>query len=410
MQHPAHPAHTTRHLDRRQIGLVAAALVALIGLAAGAIGAGSNELTGSTPLLFIYGVVVYTVVGVMILWNRPGHGVGRLALAIGLAFAIAAILDTTLAALAAPGTVQSVVPSWVTIAREAAGATVGILMAAALLLGAILLLAWFPDGRATGRAGTAVQALLAIAVGLTVLVATRDAILREIGWSITADRAFEAAAVLGAACLLFAFAIAVVDLAMRYRRADPVRRAQIRWVMATAALSAVMTAVALITSFGIALDIPGLWDLWIASTMLPILAIGVAITRYRLYEIDRIISRTIGWAIVTGLLVGTFALLVVGLQAVIEPLTGGNTLAIAGSTLVVAALFAPLRSRVQRAVDRRFDRSRYDGEQLIGAFGERLRDEVDLATISADARLTVDAAVRPASVGLWLRGGSGDVA
>ncbi|MDH4143076.1 MAG: hypothetical protein OEV61_10735, partial [Chloroflexota bacterium] len=145
--HPAHPAHTTRRLDRRQIGLVAAALVALIGLAAGVIGAGSNELTGSTPLLFIYGVVVYTAVGVMILWNRPGHGLGRLAIAIGLAFAMAAILGATLAALATPGSVQSVVPSWVTIAREAAGATVGILMAAALLLGAILLLAWFPDGR-----------------------------------------------------------------------------------------------------------------------------------------------------------------------------------------------------------------------------------------------------------------------
>jgi hypothetical protein len=113
---------------------------------------------------------------------------------------------------------------------------------------------------------------------------------------------------------------------------------------------------------------------------------------------------------VTGLLVGTFALLVLGLQAVVEPLTGGNTLAIAGSTLVVAALFNPVRTRVQAVVDRRFDRSRYDGEQLLAAFGERLRDEVDLATISADARSTVDAAVRPTHVGLWLRGGTGETA
>ncbi|HSG85572.1 MAG TPA: hypothetical protein VLA23_04465, partial [Candidatus Limnocylindrales bacterium] len=110
-----------------------------------------------------------------------------------------------------------------------------------------------------------------------------------------------------------------------------------------------------------------------------------------------------GWAIVTGLLVGTFAVLVLGLQAVLEPITGGNTLVIAGSTLVVAALFNPVRTRVQRAVDRRFDRSRYDGERLLAAYSERLRDEVDLSTISADVLATVDAAVRPTRAGLWLR-------
>jgi divalent metal cation (Fe/Co/Zn/Cd) transporter len=145
---------------------------------------------------------------------------------------------------------------------------------------------------------------------------------------------------------------------------------------------------------------------WIVASLsvglLPI-AIGIAVLRYRLYEIDRIISRTIGWAIVSGLLVGAFVLLVLGLTAVLEPLTGGNTLAIAGSTLVVAALFTPVRSRVQRLVDRRFDRSRYDGQRLLAVFGERLRDEVDLPTIRSEVLATVDAAVRPSGAGLWLR-------
>jgi hypothetical protein len=145
------------------------------------------------------------------------------------------------------------------------------------------------------------------------------------------------------------------------------------------------------------------WNLGIISFALVPIAIGIAVLRYRLYEIDRLISRTIGWAIVTGVLVGTFAVLVLGLQAVVQPLTGGNTLAIAGSTLVVAALFDPLRRRVQGAVDRRFDRGRYDGERLLDAFGERLRDEVDLGTIRSDVLATVDAAVRPSAAGLWLR-------
>ena len=92
----------------------------------------------------------------------------------------------------------------------------------------------------------------------------------------------------------------------------------------------------------------------------------------------------------------------------LEPLTGGNTLAVAGSTLVVALLFNPLRTRVQGAVDRRFDRSRYDGERTLAAFGERLRDEVDLPTIRADVLTTVGTSVRPTRVGLWLRTPEGE--
>ena len=97
-----------------------------------------------------------------------------------------------------------------------------------------------------------------------------------------------------------------------------------------------------------------------------------------------------------------------GSSAVLEPLTGGNTLAVAGSTLVVALLFNPLRTRVQGAVDRRFDRSRYDGERTLAAFGERLRDEVDLPTIRADVLATVETSVRPSRVGLWLKSPGGE--
>jgi len=198
--------------------------------------------------------------------------------------------------------------------------------------------------------------------------------------------------------------VALASVIVRFRRASGAERQQLKWFLAATACVVFAVILLAITLSSWA------WALMQTSMALLPIAIGIAVLRYRLYEIDRLISRTIGWAIVTGLLVGTFALLVLGLQAVVEPLTGGNTLAIAGSTLVVAALFNPVRTRVQAVVDRRFDRSRYDGEQLLAAFGERLRDEVDLATISADARSTVDAAVRPTHVGLWLRGGTGETA
>ena len=197
--------------------------------------------------------------------------------------------------------------------------------------------------------------------------------------------------------------LAVTAMLARYWRATGLLRLQMRWLVAALAAIVVGIAIGLVILAVAGEDAAYAWiPAMFAYPLVPV-AIGIAVLRYRLYEIDRLISRTIGWATVTIVLVGAFSLLVLGSSAVLEPLTGGNTLAVAGSTLVVAALFTPLRSRVQRAVDRRFDRARYDGERLVGAFGERLRDEVDLETIRADVLATVDAAVRPAHVGLWLR-------
>ena len=144
----------------------------------------------------------------------------------------------------------------------------------------------------------------------------------------------------------------------------------------------------------------------LAGSTIPI-AIGIAILRYHLYEIDRIVSRTIGWLAVTTIVGSVFVLAVVGLQAVLSPFTERNTLAVAGSTLVAAALFQPLRIRVQRSVDRRFHRARYDGERTVQALGSRLRDEVDLVRIRGAVIATADEAVEPAAAALWLRGSAG---
>jgi hypothetical protein len=148
------------------------------------------------------------------------------------------------------------------------------------------------------------------------------------------------------------------------------------------------------------------WFGWLIGltglALLPI-AIGIAILRYRLYEIDRIVSRTIGWAVVSAILVAVFAAIILVTQAVLAPLTSSNTLAVAVSTLAVAALFQPLRRRVQRGVDHRFNRARYDAEQIIAAFAERMRDEVDLDQLAAEITPTVSRTVQPTSLSLWLR-------
>ena len=137
-------------------------------------------------------------------------------------------------------------------------------------------------------------------------------------------------------------------------------------------------------------------------TLIPI-AIGVAILRYRLYDIDRLISRTISWALVTGVLVAAFVGLVIGLTTVLGSLAGGSTFAVAGSTLVVFALFQPLRRRIQVAVDRRFDRARYDARRTADAFAERLRNDVDLASVQGDLLGVVVGSLQPASVAIWTR-------
>jgi hypothetical protein len=132
-------------------------------------------------------------------------------------------------------------------------------------------------------------------------------------------------------------------------------------------------------------------------------AIGIAILRHHLYDIDRLISRTFGYAVVTGVLGAVFAGLILILQGLLTAFTQGQTIAVAFSTLVVFALFQPVRRRVQRAVDRRFDRARYDADRTIQSLAGRLRAELDLTAVSQEIARTADAAVRPACVGVWLR-------
>ena len=140
----------------------------------------------------------------------------------------------------------------------------------------------------------------------------------------------------------------------------------------------------------------------VGFALLPV-AVGVAVLRYRLYEIDRIVSRTVSYGLLSAALIGLYLLVVALLRPLLEPLTGSSALAVAASTLAVAAVFNPARRRLQAAVDRRFDRARYDAARAVDAFAARLRDQVDLDEITAGLRDTVTATVAPGRVGVWLR-------
>ncbi len=143
---------------------------------------------------------------------------------------------------------------------------------------------------------------------------------------------------------------------------------------------------------------------WLISLVLSPIAIGIAILRYRLYDIDRIVSNTIGYGLVTILLFGLFTVVNLALVSQVSPLVNNEGVAVAGSTLLVAALFNPLRTRVQGIIDRRFHRARYDAERMASEFATRLRDQLDLATVALDLASTSARAVEPTTSRVWLRG------
>ena len=208
--------------------------------------------------------------------------------------------------------------------------------------------------------------------------------------------------------IAFALMVAsIVSLVVRYLRSDGVERLQLRWLVTGLAAVGIAVPLGFVLFAALGSTIEGVaWLPAIIAFTMPPIAVGIAVLRYRLYDIDRIISRTIGWGVLTGVLLAIFGLAVIGLQAFLAGVTQGETLAVAASTLVAFALFQPLRRRVQAAVDRRFDRARVDADLTVTAFADRLRSQIDLGGLEADIAGTVASALRPASTGVWIRGAS----
>jgi hypothetical protein len=196
---------------------------------------------------------------------------------------------------------------------------------------------------------------------------------------------------------------AVATVVVRYRRAGQDEREQLKWlILAASFLPLALLAHSIADSVAPGADSTIELIFSFVACAVPV-AIGIAVLKYRLYDIDRIVSRTVTYGLLSTLLVGSYLAIVLALQGAFASLTRGNELAVACSTLAVAALFRPLRRRVQAAVDRRFYRSKVNGEETLERFGERLRNEADLDTLLTELRSVVGQTLAPAHVSLWLR-------
>jgi hypothetical protein len=195
-----------------------------------------------------------------------------------------------------------------------------------------------------------------------------------------------------------AVVVAGGSLVVRFRRAHGIERQQLRWVALAAALT-LLAALGVLAATALGIPVLVDWAAAVCVVVLPV-ATGAAILRYRLYDLDRIISRTLAYGLLTVLLGSAYAGVVLGLGRLLPQ---GSSLVVAGATLAVAGAFQPARRRIQAVVDRRFNRRRHDAAQTIEAFSARLRDELDLDTLSTELLALVDQTMQPTRAWLWLR-------
>ena len=274
-----------------------------------------------------------------------------------------------------------------------------------LIAGVFLLLLVIPAGRIPSARWRVVAPLVLIGFALVwVLIATSEGKLEppfeafENPLAVTDSDSYNVIFWTLNPLVLLCVMTAAIHLLLRFRRSRGDERQQFKWFAASAGLLVVTFPVAGYFEYS---DVAGaLFSVTLVA--LPV-SVGIAVVRYRLYEIDLIIRRTLVYGALSALLAGLYFGIVLALQEVFSSFTGGSDLAIAGSTLAVAALFRPARRRFQAFVDRRFYRRRYDAQRTLEAFSARLRDEIDLEALGVELRQVVRETMQPAHVSLWLR-------
>jgi hypothetical protein len=339
--------------------------------------------------------ILFPVLGLVVLERRPGHPVGLAYLAFGLTQAVAGFSASYAEHVYTSGSgpeAVAAVAAWLGTWTWEVGTT--ILVTFAFLL--------FPDGHLPSRRWRPVawmawfSVLTSVTVGVILIPHAGPALVLQEEWpSEAAENAFLAAQLSGAIPMLFS----IGSVFMRFRRATGVERQQIKWLFAAGTLLMVGL---LLTFMGpeVVSDIAG-----VAGLIAVPAASAVAILRYRLYDFDVLINRTLVYGSLTAILIGIYAGGVLLFRALLDPLTGDNDLAIAVSTLAVAGLFGPARRRVQAFIDRRFYRSRYDMQQILQSFSARLRDEVELDAVAQDLRGVVATTMNPAHASVWFTSG-----
>jgi len=388
---------------------VLAADLAFVALNAGRIGSAKVGL----DVILAAGALMYAASGYLIASRRPDNAIGWLLGSIGLSLAVSTFAEqyAVYGLKTAPGAVP-----W----PKAVGGAAGTAAAATVVLWFYIVLL-FPDGHLpsprwrpvlwatvvvfAGWGTRQFQAGTTISGGISNAIQAAHAqypnpigFLPRYGWY------SDLLTVIFVLAVLTVIAVAASVFARR-RGASPERRQQLAWLGYVGALT-VAWVLCLVLAGWLA---PGpsngwlgvlLWDLVVLTPVVGIpVACVVAVLRYRLYDLDRIISRTVAYAVVTGLLIGVYAGLVLLATEVIG-IT--SPVAVAGATLAAAALFGPLRSRVQQRVDHRFNRARYDAERLLAAFAARLTEELDADTVTEDLARSVHTALEPAHVSIWL--------
>ncbi len=392
---PRRPGRASRTTAGALAGVVAALVTSLLVLGLASTGATTKFLAGSGLVLMLASVAA---VGLLVAWHQPGNPIGWLLLSSSVCFLV---------------TFNS--GSYATLIYHLHhrglpfGSEILLLQSlgnAALIMFPLVILL-FPDGRLPSARWTwlllpclaLVGADVVSVVGVTAgAIAGHHVTVLSDGSLAAIDHPAGGTAWLAGPQLASIAAVAALWLGAighqiaSWRRASGERRQQLKWLMSGAVVAAVAGGSSVLIN-------SVLWEVAaVGFAALPV-CIGVGILRYRLYDIDRIISRTLAYAIVTGLLVGVYAglvLLATGVLQVTSPV------AVAGSTLAAAALFRPLRRRVQRTVDRRFNRARYDADKTVTAFAARLQDAVDLDAVRDDLAGVVHRALEPAHVSVWV--------
>jgi hypothetical protein len=377
-------------------------LLTIAGIGVGlSLGTWAGELAEIISLLIAF--VAFATVGAVIASRRPRNPIGWLFLGIGVLTAIGALGEAySDRAFREPGP-PSTLAVW-------AAWTQGWFWYPLFAMCTLFTLLLFPSGLPSRRWRPVLWVSVA-SLAVVTLMAAMDSTIQAAGRKvpnpigITALEDVEATGLFLVFTSLFALGVvaATISIIVRFRRSRGEEREQLKWFAYAAALLAV-TLIASLVLPAFERSLAGQLALSVAILGIPV-SCGIAITRYRLYDIDRIINRTLVYAVLSVLLVGIYVGAVFGLSAVVRSITGqpNNALVIAASTLAVAALFGPARRRIQGFIDRRFYRRKYDATQTLEAFSTRLREEVDLDALTGDLVRVVQTTMQPTHVSVWLR-------